>query len=153
MTATPAGSARRPKPGLTVDAKHDCGPRPAESTGQAIDGREVRAALAALSTEHRQVIIEIYYHNRSVSETADLLRIPAAMVTSRAYLATRQLARALTGIRRPSGPLAPPAQASSAASEHAWLGPQRMSPAGLAAVRTPRELGHHALRDSSCDVR
>jgi RNA polymerase sigma-70 factor (ECF subfamily) len=104
MTATPAGSARNPKPGLTADAKHDCGPRPAECTGSAATGRDVGDALAALSTEHRQVIIEIYYHNRSVSETADLLRISTAMVISRAYLGTRQLARALIDVRRPQDP-------------------------------------------------
>lgn len=132
MTATPAGSARKPKPGLTTDAKHDCGPRPAECTGPTVTSLDVGDALAALSTEQRQVIIEIYYHSRSVSETADLLRIPTAMVTSRAYLATRQLARALTGTRQPPDPLATAVQASSDATENAWHSPQRVASGGPA---------------------
>jgi RNA polymerase sigma-70 factor (ECF subfamily) len=98
----------------------------------------VADALAALSTEHRRVIIEIYYHNRSVSETADLLRIPAAMVTSRAYLATRQLARALTGTRGPADPHATTAQASPDATENAWHSPPRVRPT---ACRPLGELG------------
>jgi DNA-directed RNA polymerase specialized sigma24 family protein len=90
MTATPAGSARKPRPGPTADAECDCGTRPGECTGPALTGRDVGDVLAALSIEQRQAIIEIYYHNRSVSETADLFRVPTAVVTSRVYLATHQ---------------------------------------------------------------
>jgi hypothetical protein len=128
MTATPAGSARKPKQGLTADAKHECGPRPAQCTGPAAGGRDVADALAALSAEHRQVIIEIYYHNRSVAETADFLRIPTALVASRADLATRQLARALTDPRRPTDPVATTAQASCDTTENAWYRRQSLLP-------------------------
>jgi RNA polymerase sigma-70 factor, ECF subfamily len=94
MTARPDRMAR---PGLTADGGHRYWPTPPGWAGQAITGWDVRAALAALSAEHRQVIMEIYYHNRPVSETADLLRIPVSTVASRAYSAIRQLRRTLLG--------------------------------------------------------
>jgi RNA polymerase sigma-70 factor, ECF subfamily len=69
---------------------------PADCIERAIIGLDVRTALATLSRPHRQIIIEIYYHNRSVDETAAILGIPPGTVKSRAHYATRQLRRALT---------------------------------------------------------
>jgi RNA polymerase sigma-70 factor (ECF subfamily) len=70
-------------------------PDPGDCIEQTITGLDVRAALATLSAGHRQVIIEIYYNNHSVAETAHLLGIPAGTVKSRAHYATRQLRHAL----------------------------------------------------------
>ena len=114
MTATPAESAGRPRPGISADGKRHYWPGSAERTGQAVTSRDVRAALAALNAEHRQVIIEIYYHNRSVCETADLLRIPVATVASRGYSAIRQLLRAVTAIRQLPRALGTPTGSSPA---------------------------------------
>jgi RNA polymerase sigma-70 factor, ECF subfamily len=99
MTATPAEPTRRPGPGLPADDKHDDRPGTAARAGHAITGRDVRAALGGLSAEHRQVIVEIYYNSHSVYETADVLQVPAAKVTSRAYAALRQL---LCGLAAPA---------------------------------------------------
>ncbi len=99
MTATPAESAESRRRSVGGNGMRPCLPGPAQGAGQAITGRDVRAALAALDTEHRQVIIEIYYRGRSIGETADLLRIPADTVASRAYAATHQLLRAARTIR------------------------------------------------------
>ncbi len=96
MTATPVESARRPRSGIRTDGRHHHRPGPPKRAGQAVNSRDVRAALAALGAEYRQVIIEMYYHNRSVRETADLLHIPVATVTSRAYWAAGHLLRAVT---------------------------------------------------------
>jgi RNA polymerase sigma-70 factor (ECF subfamily) len=54
---------------------------------------DVRAALAQLTPEHRQVITEVYYLGRSVTEVAELLDIPEGTVKSRTYYGPRQLKR------------------------------------------------------------
>jgi RNA polymerase sigma-70 factor (ECF subfamily) len=91
MTATPAEPAGGPRPGIRADRRRGYRPGPGEHPPQAITGRDVRAALAELNAEHRQVILEIYYRGRSVRETADLLRVPIATVASRACSAIHQL--------------------------------------------------------------
>jgi RNA polymerase sigma-70 factor, ECF subfamily len=51
----------------------------------------LRDALLALSTEHRQVIIEAYYRGRTVREAAEQLAIPEGTVKSRLYYGLRSL--------------------------------------------------------------
>jgi DNA-directed RNA polymerase specialized sigma24 family protein len=97
MIATPAESAGRRSPGMRADGNQR--PLPTESAGQAIGGADVRAALAGLAAEHRQVIVELYYNNRSVAETADLLQVPVSAVVRGADIAVRHLPRALTSVR------------------------------------------------------
>jgi RNA polymerase sigma-70 factor, ECF subfamily len=97
MIAIPAESAGRRSPGIRGDGNQR--PGPTESTGQPITGADVRAALAGLAAEHRQVIVELYYHNRSVGETADFLQVPVSTVARLAYTAVRHLPRAVTGTR------------------------------------------------------
>jgi Sigma-70, region 4 len=65
-----------------------------------MSGPDVAAAIAALDAEHRQVIIEIYYRNRSVGETADLLHVSAATVAARAHSAMRQLLATAVAVRQ-----------------------------------------------------
>jgi RNA polymerase sigma-70 factor, ECF subfamily len=98
MIATAAEPVDRRSPAVRANGKHNDRSGPAERTGQAITGADVRAALAGLATEHRRVIVEIYYHNRSVRETADLLRVPVSTVASRAYTAVRHLLVRLSAI-------------------------------------------------------
>lgn len=66
-------------------------PDPAEPIEQAVTALDVRAALAVLSAEHRQVIVEMYLRGRSVSDTAKVLGIPVGTVKSRSYYGIRQL--------------------------------------------------------------
>jgi RNA polymerase sigma-70 factor, ECF subfamily len=54
-------------------------------------------ALEHLSDEHRSVIVEIYFHDRSVAETAELLGIPAGTVKSRSHNALKHLRQSLAG--------------------------------------------------------
>jgi RNA polymerase sigma-70 factor (ECF subfamily) len=77
-----------------VDDRHLELADPAEPVEQAVTALDVRAALAKLSVEHRQVIVEMYYHGRSGPETAEVLGIPVGTVRSRAYYALHQLRRA-----------------------------------------------------------
>ena len=52
---------------------------------------EVADALEALSADHRAVIVELYYKDRSVAEAARHLGVPEGTVKSRAYYALRAL--------------------------------------------------------------
>jgi RNA polymerase sigma-70 factor, ECF subfamily len=71
-------------------------PGPVEPIEQAMTAMHVRAALAQLTPEHRQVIVEVYYLGRSVTEIAKLLRIPEGTVKSRTYYGLRHLRRLLS---------------------------------------------------------
>jgi len=71
-------------------------PNPVQDIDQAMTAMEVRAALAELTPEHRQVVVEVYYLGRSVAEIAELFGIPEGTVKSRTYYALRQLKRLLT---------------------------------------------------------
>ena len=52
-------------------------------------------ALRQLSPAHRDVIVERFYHDRTVSEAAGQLGVPAGTVKSRTYYALRALKLAL----------------------------------------------------------
>jgi RNA polymerase sigma-70 factor, ECF subfamily len=56
---------------------------------------QVIDALRALKPPHRQVLVEIYYRDRSVAQAAAVLGIPEGTVKSRTYFALRALRRAL----------------------------------------------------------
>jgi RNA polymerase sigma factor (sigma-70 family) len=71
------------------DEQADC-PDATDHIEQAVTALDMRAALAQLSPEHRQVVGELYYQDRSVAETARRLGIPAGTVKSRAYYALRR---------------------------------------------------------------
>ena len=58
---------------------------------QVLSAWEVADALEALSAEHRAVIVELYYKDRSVAEAARHLGVPEGTVKSRAYYALRAL--------------------------------------------------------------
>ncbi|MGH3713027.1 MAG: sigma-70 family RNA polymerase sigma factor [Micromonosporaceae bacterium] len=58
-------------------------------------GQAVRAGLKMLRSEHRTVLVESYYRNRSVREIAALLGIPEGTVKSRTYYALRALRSAV----------------------------------------------------------
>jgi RNA polymerase sigma-70 factor (ECF subfamily) len=57
----------------------------------------VLGAMDALSAEHREVLVEIYYRGRTVAEAAVSLGIAPGTVKSRSYYALRALKTALSG--------------------------------------------------------
>lgn len=85
-------------------------PDPAEPIEQAVTALDVRAALAQLSPEHRQVIVAMYYQGWSVAETATRLGIPEGTVKSRSYYGLRQLRRVLSPASADAGTAAPGVQ-------------------------------------------
>jgi RNA polymerase sigma-70 factor (ECF subfamily) len=54
-------------------------------------GAILRQCLAALSTEHREVIDLVYYHEKSVEEVAEIVGIPEATVKTRMFYARKKL--------------------------------------------------------------
>jgi len=58
---------------------------------QVLTAWEVADALKALTAEHRAVIVELYYRDRSVADAARQLGVPEGTVKSRAYYALRAL--------------------------------------------------------------
>lgn len=57
----------------------------------------LREAMLKISTEHRYVLIELYYHGRTPTEVANALGIPVGTVKSRAYYARLALRTHLDG--------------------------------------------------------
>ena len=62
----------------------------------------LRQCLGALSTEHREVIDLVYYHEKSVEDVAEILAIPQGTVKTRMFYARKRLAELLKaeGIER-----------------------------------------------------
>jgi RNA polymerase sigma-70 factor (ECF subfamily) len=52
----------------------------------------LRYAMGRLSTEHGEVVDLVYYHGKSVKETAQVLGVPEATVKTRMFYARRKLA-------------------------------------------------------------
>jgi RNA polymerase sigma-70 factor (ECF subfamily) len=55
----------------------------------------LRKCLTQLSPGHREVVDLVYYHDRSMEEVAQILRIPEATVRTRMFYARKQLAELL----------------------------------------------------------
>lgn len=62
---------------------------------RALEAWQMAEALRSLSADHREVIIEAYYRDRSVAQTAERLGIPPGTVKSRLYHGLRNLRVAL----------------------------------------------------------
>jgi RNA polymerase sigma-70 factor (ECF subfamily) len=56
-------------------------------------GAVLRRCLTALSTEHREIIDLVYYHEKSVEEVAEIVGIPEATVKTRMFYARKKLSR------------------------------------------------------------
>jgi RNA polymerase sigma-70 factor (ECF subfamily) len=63
----------------------------ADETERAVESWIVSEALARLSPQHREVLVECYYQGRSVNEAASRLGVPPGTVKSRTYYALRSL--------------------------------------------------------------
>jgi RNA polymerase sigma-70 factor (ECF subfamily) len=66
-----------------------------DESDRVLDSVTVREAFTTLSQAHREVLVEIYYRQRSVPEVAKLLGIPLGTAKSRVYYALRALREAL----------------------------------------------------------
>jgi RNA polymerase sigma-70 factor (ECF subfamily) len=62
---------------------------------QALEAREVYAAVASLQREYREVVVAVDVAGLSYAEAADSLKIPAGTVMSRLYRGRQQVAKSL----------------------------------------------------------
>jgi len=71
----------------------------APPTGDGVDGMAdalvIASALNSLSVDHRRVIVELFYNQRSVTEVAAMLAIPEGTVRSRTFYGLRAMRRSL----------------------------------------------------------
>jgi RNA polymerase sigma-70 factor, ECF subfamily len=88
--AVDAHRARRARPPEVSDEALAVVPA-ADELDRALEAWQVADALAALSPDHRAVLVETYYRGRSVAEAAAVLGVPAGTVKSRSYYALRAL--------------------------------------------------------------
>jgi RNA polymerase sigma factor (sigma-70 family) len=58
----------------------------------------LRRALSQLSSQHREIIDLVYYHEKSIAECAEILGIPAATVKTRMFYARKKLAELVNDI-------------------------------------------------------
>jgi RNA polymerase sigma-70 factor (ECF subfamily) len=64
-----------------------------EVTSQKLDkAKAMRACMEKLSTDHREIIDLVYYHDTSVAEAAVILSIPENTVKTRMFYARKKLA-------------------------------------------------------------
>lgn len=72
-------------------------PEPAavDETERAVEAWTIAEALRRLSPVHREVLLECFYHGRSVADAAARLGVPPGTVKSRTHYALRSLKMAL----------------------------------------------------------
>ena len=85
------------RPRVVADVTPDGDEPHADATGfdRALEAWHMAEALRSLTADHREVIIETYYRDRSVAQAAERLGIPPGTVKSRLYHGLRNLRVAL----------------------------------------------------------
>jgi RNA polymerase sigma-70 factor (ECF subfamily) len=89
---------RRPEAELdeeTAERIEDEADDPETALAKKDKGALLRKALSGLSTEHREIIDLVYYHEKSVEEVAGIVGIPAATVKTRMFYARKKLSELL----------------------------------------------------------
>jgi RNA polymerase sigma-70 factor (ECF subfamily) len=83
----------RPQEAAPPEPDHLIAPDGAE---QVVTALTVSAALRTLSDQHREILVETYFKDRTTAQAAAALRMPAGTVKSRVYYALRQLRQTLS---------------------------------------------------------
>ena len=85
-----------------AEAVEDEADTPEVTVQKASKAVAMRRCLEKLSTEHREVVDLVYYHEKSVEEASEILGVPAATVKTRMFYARKKLAEhlAAAGIDR-----------------------------------------------------
>jgi RNA polymerase sigma-70 factor (ECF subfamily) len=73
----------------------DCAPGPETALADKHNGEILRACLSQLSSDQREVIDLVYYHEKSIHEVAQIVNIPTNTVKTRMFYARKRLAREL----------------------------------------------------------
>lgn len=93
-------SALRRKPEEELDdemaaAVEDHSDDPEVTLAKKDKGAVLRQCLAKLSSDHREIIDLVYYHEKSVEEVAGIVGIPEATVKTRMFYARKKLSELL----------------------------------------------------------
>src|SRR5215470_5951961 len=91
--------ARGCRPRETGDAVLPPMPDPVCPIDRLVTSLTLREALTRLSARQREILVELYYRDRSPQEIAAALGIPVGTVKSRTHYALRALRAELTGTR------------------------------------------------------
>ncbi|MFG2292909.1 sigma-70 family RNA polymerase sigma factor [Streptomyces sp. NPDC048603] len=95
--AIDARRARLSRPQEVEQDDLEQAPAPVDGVAGAVTAIDVRRAVGSLGREHREVLMQVYFRDRSVAEAARELGIPAGTVKSRTYYALRALRKDLQG--------------------------------------------------------
>lgn len=87
---TDRARARAARP-IEVEESPATPPIERDHADSVVDSMVVMEALDQLSGHHRDVLVELYFRGRSVTEAADVLGIPPGTVKSRSHHALRAL--------------------------------------------------------------
>jgi RNA polymerase sigma-70 factor, ECF subfamily len=79
----------------TADAIEDLADDPEVALAKKDKGAVLRQCLDRLSSEHREIIDLVYYHEKSVEEAAAIVGIPEATVKTRMFYARKKLGELL----------------------------------------------------------
>jgi RNA polymerase sigma-70 factor, ECF subfamily len=88
--------------GEAAAAIEDPGDNPEVAVQKKDKSEVLRKAIAQLSTEHREIIDLVYYHEKSIEEVAEIVGIPENTVKTRTFYARKRLSELLkaTGVDR-----------------------------------------------------
>jgi RNA polymerase sigma-70 factor, ECF subfamily len=79
----------------TAEAIEDLADDPETTVQKKDKGEILRKCLSALSSDHREIIDLVYYHEKSVEEVAEMVGIPEATVKTRMFYARKKLSELL----------------------------------------------------------
>ncbi len=101
-------ASRRPQTGSTpIEELEPADPRTADRPEEALEAREIFAAIAALSENHRMALVAVDVVGLSYREAARVLGTREATIATRVFRAREQMARELSRDRRAMGREAP----------------------------------------------
>ena len=100
-------SALRKKPDQELDDEtaetiEDTSDNPEVALAKKDKGKVLRQCLSKLSPEHREIIDLVYYHEKSIEEVAEIVKIPENTVKTRMFYARKRLGELLkaAGVER-----------------------------------------------------
>jgi len=110
-----AWSANRVRRPMSLDAAKaerikDIADNPEEALLKVDKHVKLRASLARMSPEHREVIDLVYYHEKTIAEVAEVIQVPKNTVKTRMYYARKALQRLLVGTAGGGRAIRPPSE-------------------------------------------
>ena len=82
-------------------------PTPEVTAMESSTGIYMRECLTKLSVEHREIVDLVYYHEKSISDVAEIIGIPQATVKTRMFYARTKLAELVQAAKARSKPNVP----------------------------------------------